>query len=156
MEHVLSLSSIRLRTEVLNNEISKAQRELEDLAAAERMVLRFGSNSDASKAADINLSVPVTSSGNSKKAMNLAGLVQAVMRQSPSPWMTSENIRVKASELKGEEIPSGSIAPTLWTLKNEGVIVREGYKVALASRLNENGAINGLPSTAPKTALAAQ
>lgn len=150
MEHILSHSSIRLRIEVLKNEMSKSQRELEDLEAAERMVLRFGSANDAQVSNVANLftletsvKLPKADSAqllpSPRKAMNLTGLVQAVMRQSASPWLTSEEVRAKASDLKGDEIPSGSIAPTLWKMKNDGEIVRDGYKVALASRLKENG-----------------
>ncbi len=48
----------------------------------------------------------------------------------------------------------GTVGPTLSNLKNDGVIVREGFKIALAERLKENGLRSDLPRS-PETALGA-
>jgi hypothetical protein len=159
MEHVLSLSAIRARIGALNDEILKSQRELEDLAAAERMVLRFGSTDEQVpptpivhhlRTASVATAPPAVGSPSLSSSpnilKNLTNLILVAMRQTPSLWMTAEEVRVRASDLKGSDIPKGSIAPTLWNLKNSGLIVRNGLKVALKSRLEEQGQ---LPGNAP-------
>ncbi len=58
--------------------------------------------------------------------------------------MIANEVRAKASELKGTEIPMGTVSPTLTDLKNAGLIVRDGMRVALASRVLKD---NEAPTT---------
>jgi hypothetical protein len=171
MEQVLSISGIRARRDELNESILKIQRELEDLTAAERLVLKFGSTessdrisvhrleahgSATSPPAATHPTLQVVTPLTNQKPMNLSGLVHAVLKQSASLWLTTEEVRIRASDIKGENVPLGSIAPTLSILKKAGDVVRDGPKVALAERLNENGVLNGKPVSTPEVGTAYQ
>lgn len=158
MEYSLTLSAILARIEVLDGQISNDTAEREDLHVAKRVYLRMvgpnGAGAIQNAASGIAIEAPpppspsiIPTPNASNKPMNLSALVKSVMTQAISLWMTSEEIRKLVSELKGVEVSSGSIAPTLWTLKNDGAIVRKGYKVALASRLKENEPLNGNPAS---------
>jgi hypothetical protein len=161
MEHTLSLSAIRARIEAVKDVIVKSNHELEDLAAAERMVLRFGAPGGDGEVVEYKLPPPSMSASTSEAgkpspeisthySKNLTTLVLMAMRQAASLWLTSEDVRIKASELKGVDIPKGSIAPTLWNLKIEGLIKRDGQKVALASRIRDEGLLGNTSDSATK------
>lgn len=68
-----------------------------------------------------------------REGSNKAHIYQTLM-ESHSPWMTANEIQVQASLTKGEEIPMTSVSPTLTEMKDAGVIVRDGLKVALKIR----------------------
>lgn len=153
MEHILSQSAIRAQIEALDEVILKSQRDREDLIAAERMVLRFGAPGGDGEVVEYKLRPPSMSASTSEAgkpppaisihySKNLTTLVLMAMRQAASLWLTSEEIRVKASDLKGVDIPKGSIAPTLWNLKIDGLIKRDGQKVAMTSRLKKEGGLH--------------
>jgi hypothetical protein len=44
-----------------------------------------------------------------------------------------------------QDIPMASISPLLSDMKSNGIIIRNDMKVALASRLNENGGLLSPP-----------
>ena len=146
MEHVLSLTAIRDQKATLSRVIADAQSQLADLDVAERIVRRFGQATEAPRPSDDEIddllgpiapkpcvaSVPA-------RSMTAKMMMIAVLRQSPSPWMTSDELRERVIAIKGDDVPMGTVGPTLSNMKNEGVIVRDGFKVALAERLNANG-----------------
>lgn len=155
MAHVLSDAAIREQKAALNRAIQEAQAQLADLDMAERIVLRFGREVESPQISDGDHNArhgdytpqlpvaPAVTSGD--RASTTKALMQSVLRGSPSPWMTSDELREQVSALKGTEVPMGTVGPTLSNLKNEGVIVRDGFKVALAERLYENGAASAAP-----------
>jgi hypothetical protein len=165
MEQVLSLTAIRAQKATLSRTISDAQAQLADLDVAERIVVRFGQAVGDARPSDNEIddllggvtpnqtALVATSIGG--RAMTTKALMQAVLRQSPSPWMTSEELRERVSALKGEEVPMGTVGPTLSNLKNDGVILRDGFKIALVERLNENGLRSDSLPRSPETALGA-
>jgi hypothetical protein len=59
------------------------------------------------------------------------------LRVSPETWLTGEEIVDHIIETSGVKIGITTIRPTLTKLKDEGLILREGTKVALAERLKE-------------------
>ena len=142
MDKILSLSSIRKRKVKLNNERSEFESrlagiagELAELDEAEEVVKRFGEQGDDSDIpAEIEqeqLPLPsVSRAKTTKDALLLA------LRFSSEPWQTANELRVRAIQLKGAVIPMATVSPTLSNLKNNGLIVRDGQKVALASRIN--------------------
>lgn len=53
------------------------------------------------------------------------------------PWATANQIQAALSQLVERPVPLTSVSPMLTSMKNKGLILREGLKVALASRLFE-------------------
>lgn len=68
-------------------------------------------------------------------------------------WQTAGQLQDVTSAWAGRTIPMGTISPYLTDLKNDGLIVRSGMKVALKSRVqaeepsffNENGEAEASP-----------
>lgn len=162
MEQVLSLSSIRARKGELNRTILDAQAQLADLDVAERIVLRFGettadvrpdadamedllqrANLDQAKSRLVEVMVD--------RALTSRALFQSVLRQSEEPWMTANQIQERASAIKGQDVPMATVSPTLSNMKNDGLIVRDGLKVALTERVKENEAPSGSAAGASET-----
>lgn len=164
MEHVLSSAAIRERRALLNKQIADAQSQLADLDIAERFLERFGQPVAAARPSRSEMDDLLERGGiaaepifqptmGSGKSMTTKALFAVVLRESPERWLTANDIQERASAIKGQEVPMATVSPTLSNMKNEGTIVRDGLKVALASRLNENGAGS---TPAPETALDAQ
>jgi hypothetical protein len=79
--------------------------------------------------------------------------------RTPSTWRTANDIQAHVSEIKAAMVPMGSISPTLTELKNDGIVVRDNLRVALAERVRretpdffkENGPSEGEPKGGPDT-----
>lgn len=110
--------------------------ELEELTVARRVLVRLGGH--------VVQSVPIAQQPKLPRAGTTRDLFLEVLRANEPPWMTANEVRAKASELKGTEIPMGTVSPTLTDLKNAGLIVRDGLRVALASRVLKD---NEAPTT---------
>lgn len=170
MDRMLSLSAIRKRKTSLMSErdevelrLSDIEEELDQVDELENLVMRYGVDCDNANDAPLTtngdeeatLPFPVEAAPAARAKTNKDAMLMA-LRIASDVWLTANELQERASKLKAKDIPMATISPTLTNLKNAGVIVRDGFKVALASRLHENGAANGLPQTAPETALAAQ
>lgn len=70
--------------------------------------------------------------------MNNRELFIHVLKNSPSPWMSANEIQEKASELKGTEVPMSTVSPTLSSMKSLNMIVRNGFFVALPDRVDQS------------------
>lgn len=57
-------------------------------------------------------------------------------------WMTSAEINDAIAKRQGARIKNTSFYPMLTVLKNEGVVVRDGDKMALKSRIGEGSQVN--------------
>lgn len=175
MEQVLSLTVIRARKEALSRQIADAQSQIADLEVAERIVRRFGEAvgdprpnghemddmlDKAGVAPTVRHAVARSTASSGGSGLTAKALFLSVMRQSPESWMTANEIQERATAIKGQEVPMGTVSPTLSLMKNEGLIVRRGLKVALVDRakefqnavdrdleafLNENGPPKGGP-----------
>jgi hypothetical protein len=123
-------------------EIEKAQAafalELDELRVAQRVLARLGAQSDMQPA-----------SPKTPRAATTKALFVDILRDNPEPWMTANQVRERASFLKGSDIPMGTVSPTLTDLKNDGLVVRDGLKVALAERIKLNGASQAEAQEAP-------
>jgi hypothetical protein len=51
------------------------------------------------------------------------------------PWATSNQLQEALTLLKKREVPMSSVSPTLTSMKDKGIIVRDGLKVALKTRI---------------------
>ena len=105
--------------------------ELEELTVARRVLVRLGGGDAAPP-------IPIVQQAKMPRPGTTRDLFLEVLKGNDPPWMVANEVRSKASELKGVEIPMGTVSPTLTDLKNAGLIVRDGMKVALASRVHRN------------------
>lgn len=163
MDKTLSLSAIRaLKQERskeandLRSRLSAISAELAELDAAEALVVRLGEDVPEGKSvrephliyqikprSRAPLFSLITGHG---KTTTTRDLVLKVMAETEDPWTNANDIQARVSEMKGREVPMSTISPTLSDLKNkDGLIVREGMKVALAERLKQAGKVE--PST---------
>lgn len=156
MEHVLSLTAIREQKAMLSRAILDAQTQLADLEVAERIVRRFGQATtderpdgqamdDLLRRANVDAPKSEIATALVERAITSKAVFLSVLRQSADPWMTANEIQERASAIKGHAVPMATVSPTLSNMKNAGLIVREGLKVALAERLNENGEAEASP-----------
>lgn len=66
-------------------------------------------------------------------------LVISTLKASAGPWFESSNaLHDEIQRIHGVDIKSGSLLPVLTNLKNEGIILREGPRIALAERVANN------------------
>lgn len=175
MDQILSLSAIRDRKASLLNTINDAKSQLNDLEVAEQIVLRFGSKTGADLAeviplvnglasprplriGDITIDNPPTLAGTvadwARAATNAPTFTSrtlfiSILRQSEEVWVTANEIQERASAIKGQQIPMATVSPTLSNMKNDGLIVRDGLKVALADRVKKAEAPDGNAAGAP-------
>lgn len=160
MEHVLSLTAIREQKAALNRVVLDAQTQIADLEIAERIVRRFGQATaderpDGQAMEDLlrraNVDAPIVEATRAERNLTSKSVFLSVLRQSADRWMTANEIQERASAIKGHDVPMATVSPTLSNMKNAGLIVRDGLKVALAERLNENGVLSGKPTSTPET-----
>ena len=163
MEQVLTLSAIRSQKATLNRTIVDAQTQLADLEVAERIVRRFGQATaedrpgkdameDLLQRANVERAPsPTLTEVLVDRSLTSRAIFLSVLRQSDNPWMTANEIQERASAIKGQDVPMATVSPTLSNLKTTGLIVRDGLKVALAERFNENGAHGDNATSAPET-----
>lgn len=143
MDKILSISAIRRRKAVLAEErsqlefrLSEIDDEEDELDTAENFVKRFGKQGEGEDMPAENQQErlplpPVIRAKTTRDALLLA------LKVMQAPWQTANELRVRAIQLKGTDIPMATVSPTLSNLKNAGLIVRSGQRVALASRVNE-------------------
>lgn len=141
MDKILSLSSIRKRKAALEDEmaeldfrLAEISDSLEELSEAEAFVKRFGDEGEGSgdlvQEPEAKLPFPPAIRAKTTKAALLLAL-----RVSNEPWMTANELQIRASSLKAADIPMATVSPMLSNLKNAGLILREGHRVALATRI---------------------
>jgi hypothetical protein len=64
--------------------------------------------------------------------------IMEVLRNSPDrEWLTANEIQDRIADKTGITISMSTLSPTLSDLKSKGHILREGFKVALKSRVEE-------------------
>ena len=113
------------RAEILQS-IEGLQGELKDLEAAERVLLQlYGGGAFEEDQGSQRHRARLTT----KRA------ILHYLKTTPSLWRTSNQVQENVSEIKGVEVPLSSVSPMLSELKNDGLIVRDNLKVALAERV---------------------
>lgn len=112
--------------------IAALQGELEEVRIAEKVHLRMSKAlpPDESKTVILPVAKPGT----------VRSFVVEFLADHPPQWATSQEIHVGANKLKGSEIPTGTIYPTLSEMVRDKILIREGGKVALAERIKNNEA----------------
>ncbi|TGX54749.1 hypothetical protein E5A73_04645 [Sphingomonas gei] len=149
MEQVLSLSAIRKRKASVSHEIDGVRRRLgelqsllADLDSAEELVSKFGQSvGDDSghhgapvmpNVIEVRDDIPFP-----PPKRSVRDLVLEALKDAPAVWTDATEIQKIASASRGSEVPMGSISPTLSLLKSEGLVSRNGMKVALRERLGD-------------------
>lgn len=166
MAESINLESIRAKREQVRGEIAKAEAKiaylrsiLTDLDASERVLTFFSDVGPEENAKPVLAKVSTLAAiayesgiprghcdhNPFRKGTNKAYIWDA-LRLSNQPWLDANEVQSMASTLKGEEIPMATISPTLSNMKGE-YIEREGLRVALKIRLNENGEAETSPDT---------
>lgn len=148
MGKIVSLESLDDRLERLRAEIDAARAslaiklsEFEDMEAAKKIVLKYGvddgredgSQPDA-REARLPLNDAVEADAPATRVTKRQLFIN-IMEQSPSPWMTANEIQARARAITGKEYPMNSVSPMLSDMKNAGEIVRDDLQVALKSRI---------------------
>ena len=140
----------RAQIKVERTEISRRDSELQaedaDLAVAERALLRLAGAPPAGASAPSPSSDDAFGSWLTPAGWNpppdsapihgtLEELITYLLRGAVDPWALATQIQAGLTHYKQQPVPMSSISPTLTTMKNKGTIVRDGLKVALASRV---------------------
>ncbi|NJR78252.1 hypothetical protein [Sphingomonas corticis] len=130
--------------------IDTLQGEIGDLLAAGRVLSRMGgvsapSDFDLLNTSEVSEFDPSEQTGNPYRASTNKAFMWEVLSQSESVWLSANEIQEAASHRRGSEIPMSSVSPGLSEMKQDGTIERNGMKVALKSRLNENGEAEASP-----------
>lgn len=142
------LARILARLEVIKTERAKLENEERDLQAAVRVLKRFGISAFPATGFAAGHSTANAVSSFQIKPQTKAEMIVGILTVADTPWMTGQAIREKFSAAKGEEITMASISPMLSKLKDDGVLVRRGLEVALASRVQKAEAPSGEPMEA--------
>jgi hypothetical protein len=161
-----ALSDVRARRSVIKaeRETIRARDQVlvtedQELEVAERALLRLAGVTEVQKLADLwqaphhpavhpddglgswsssagwvtpNIARPNNGTHEDYTAWLLAGSVD--------PWATANQIQAALSQMVQRPIPLTSVSPMLTSMKNKGIIARDGLKVALASRVPTNRA----------------
>lgn len=118
--------------------------EVEDaeLAAAERVVLRLEAGTTHQLSGNATVSTAASGTLTVRRRNNKESVVQA-LTESSSPWLESSEINDAIAKLTGEPLKISSLYPLLTNLKKDGVLIRQGNKLALTTR------IRGVESVTP-------
>jgi hypothetical protein len=164
-----SLADVRARRAEIAKIIPALQAEDKELAAAESVLLRLVGGEDASDESDANTHLFVQTAadvGDESNPVNLSdkggdedesvaeyvkreimsgnetieGLIVLLLDNCRDTWWTANEIQNALKFVKDKDVPMSSVSPTLWNLRNKGIIVRQGLNVALKSKLEKNEA----------------
>ena len=144
------LSTIQARRAELAAHRQAIEAEEQELAIAERVLVRLARNAISRSAItasgsavldDLTLEANATVSSNSlPKTFSTKDLIRSLLSSSAVVWLTSQEVRDGVVLAKGRDVPKSTIGPTLTAMKEAGIIVRDGNKVALKERAQTNGA----------------
>ena len=130
------LSAILLRLSEIDRIQTELSVEREELAIAKRVLERLSaSRLPASQQSSSRPPATQVRNDTAQPVKGLKGLFIEVLKNSEPPWLTAIEVKTEASKAKGTDVPMSSVSPKLWDLKNDGIIVRDGLKVALAERV---------------------
>jgi hypothetical protein len=67
----------------------------------------------------------------------LEDLIFLLLDECKDDWWTATEIQSHLTDVKGREVPMSSISPTLTKMKDAGTLTRDGFNVALTSRVQK-------------------
>jgi len=145
MQKALTRAMIRERRLEAHRKISEGRDELSACDEADKLLDSFGvpreaeglfSPSDTAKIVD-NVKRRLAS-GNPFRPGSIKACIWQALYEGPDLWVDAHWVQERVSQIKGQDVPLASISPNLSQMKGE-YIERDGLKVALKRRLNENG-----------------
>jgi hypothetical protein len=134
------LSLVRARRAAIKREMESLEEEDEELQTAERVLARLQASKvvkpavaiTAGNGAHATSTAPTKSSGRMSQPDYVIGTLKAVQ----NPWVDSPvALQGLIKTLHNVEIPTNSFHPILHHLRADGVIVRDGSRLALAERV---------------------
>lgn len=162
MENALTRSMIRQRRIEAQRKVNEGREELAACDAADRLLDSFGVPKDdaplfsqAERQEIVDKAKRHFGSSNPYRVGSIKAAIWQALYESPDDWVDANWVQEAASAIKGEVIPMASISPNLSNMKGEH-IVRDGLKVALKLRLNENGEAEASPDADEVTASSVQ
>jgi hypothetical protein len=140
---------VRARRTEIEKTINALKAEDNELAIAEKVLLRLATTARAESASvqpgSAKLQEPAASEEEStlvktvraelKGNETLKELIVLLLDTCTEDWWTANEIKDHLSDATGRDIPISSISPTLTVMKDAGILVRTGHNVALASRI---------------------
>jgi len=130
------LDNVRARRAEISRAKEALEKEDQELAIAEKVAEKLDPSlvSSVTRVADPDLVVPNKLLATAAPKRH-SDLVLSTLKASANTWFeSSEELREEVRRIYGIEIIRGSFLPLLTSLKNEGLIVRDGRKVALAEK----------------------
>jgi hypothetical protein len=131
-----TLSDVRERRAKIASEIARLdalKQEDQELEIAERVLARMAGQSAPEPR---NPPLVMSFAAGAGRTRKIADLVIDYLGASRELWLTANEIRDGLSAIRGAEIPMSTISPTLSNLKANGIVSRDGLKVALTERLD--------------------
>ncbi len=131
-----SLDAIRQRLAQLEKARVELDEEEHDLLIAERVLARLEAMSSFGFKDVTVQGNSIGASTSTRRPPTQTEFIVATMRLSPEPWFESTNVlheTIKA--IHGIDMKKSSFQPLMSQLFREGVVTRDGYKVALAERV---------------------
>ncbi len=137
------LDKIKARRSELAAQLRAIEQEERELQIAEKVLLRLA----RIPAISPNIGSGIwrekldrnNASDATQRAATTPNLVLQSLTQSAVVWLTSNEVQADVTRMKGAEVPMSTISPTLSNLKKDGIIVRDGNKVALRERALAEG-----------------
>lgn len=127
-ETMEALNQLRARRQEIARLKAELDKEDQDLSVAERVFLKLSGVEIVAQHREPLIDRLVR--GNK-------ALVVAALEDEPQPWMTADQIRSAIERTRGHLIGKSTLFPLLTAMKNEGLIVRNGRVVALATRVED-------------------
>lgn len=125
-----NLSMIRARLAEISRQQESLIKEAQELEIAVRVLTRLAATSSVTGASEPPQVVRVGAPASQR------GLVIAALRVSADPWFASPaELRAEIEQTHSVKIKNTSFQPLLSNLKTQGVVVRDGLRIALAERL---------------------
>jgi hypothetical protein len=156
-----TLQDVRDRRTQISKATAELAAEDAELATAEKVLIRLGASTEpaavlpplppaplaappwaaAAPAPPAAPTQPAEEEGvveSVKKRMTgnetLERLIVMLFEDCSDDWWTANEVQSHLTLIKGKDVPMASISPTLTNMKNNGLIVRDGLNVGLATR----------------------
>src|SRR6185312_7680822 len=139
-----SLADVKARRAEIAKLLKPLQDEDQELAAAEAVLLRLikveGATQSAAEPADEGRTVVEIVKEIMKGDETIEELMTLLMQESGDPWWTAAELQSHLTDVRKRVVPMSSVSPTLTNMKIKHLLVRNGLKVALTSRVQKNEA----------------
>lgn len=112
--------------------MSLLEAEERELAIAEKVLRRMEGGAEAPHKREAMSTKAVANDGGAQKSQR-AYLLEG-LEAAETPWVTSGELLSLIQERWGARLPATSVRPLLTLLRNEGLIVRDNRRIALAKR----------------------